>query len=184
MKTGGGNGIGKHVTRPGLSPAGQRAQRVEDSWSPPARRRSEPCSAKLRQWSNPVPAHDKVEALAREVETIQGNLGHLVSELDERRRAFFDVRSQARRHPLILGGVAAGLVAAVAGTIVLVVRHRRREHSAARRWVRWRQAAARAGAHPERVAERTPGVGRKIAGAGGAAVASVLGKRLAKRFVG
>ncbi len=181
MKTGGGNGIGKHVTRPGLSPAGAAGGGQLVPTSPPAER------ALQRQTPPAVdagPAHDKVEALAREVETIQGNLGHLVSELDERRRAFFDVRSQARRHPLILGGVAAGLVAAVAGTIVLVVRHRRREQSAARRWARWRQAAARAGAHPERVAERTPGVGRKIAGAGGAAVASVLGRRLAKRFVG
>ena len=180
MKNGAGNGVGKHVTRPGLSPAGATGGGQLVPTSPPGER------ALQRQTPPTVdaPAHDKVEALAREVETIQGNLGHLVSELDERRRAFFDVRSQARRHPLILGGVAAGLVAAVAGTIILVVRHRRREQSAARRWARWRQAAVRAGAHPERVAERTPGVGRKVASAGGAAVASVLGRRLAKRFVG
>ena len=180
MKISGGNGIGKHLTRPGLSPAGMSGGQLVPT-SPPAERalqRQPPAAV------DAVPAHEKVETLAREVEIIQGNLGHLVSELDERRRAFFDVRSQARRHPLILGGVAAVLVAAVAGTIVLVVRHRRHEQSAARRWARWRQAAARAGAHPERVAERTPSVGRKIAGAGGSAIASVLGRRVAKRFVG
>jgi hypothetical protein len=133
--------------------------------------------------NGPEPA-ERAHTLALEVEAIQGNLGHLVTELDHRRRVFFDVRHQARRHPLVLGLVAAGTLALVAGTIALVVRQRRRQRSLAARWGRLRAAGARIRQHPERVARRPESVGRRIAGAGGSAMASVLGRRLAKQLFG
>jgi 1,4-dihydroxy-2-naphthoyl-CoA synthase len=131
-----------------------------------------------------VEAGHRADELAVEVEVIQGNLGELVTELDQRRHALLDVRRQLRRHPLVLALAAAGAIAAVGGTIALVVRRRRRRRSLAARWGRLRAAVARIGQHPERVARRPPGVGRKIAGAGGSAMASVLGRRVAKRLFG
>ena len=44
-------------------------------------------------------------------------------------------------------------------------------------------ALRRIGAHPERVAERTPKVSRKMLAAGGSAIAAAVGKRIAKRLV-
>ena len=71
----------------------------------------------------------------------------------------------------------------VAGGIALAVARRRRRHSIRTRVVRLRTALRRIAAHPERLGEAQPKVGRKILSAGGTAIASVIGKRLAKRLV-
>ena len=75
------------------------------------------------------------------------------------------------------------MFAVVAGAIVLAVARRRRRRSIGARVTRLREALRRISAHPEYLAGRQPSVSRKVAAAGGSAIASVLGRRLAKRLV-
>ena len=103
-------------------------------------------------------------------------------ELDHRRHAAFDLKLQFRQHAGRLVLVSVAFVAVVAGGVAYVVVHLRRQRSIRMRVRRLRDALRRIGAHPERVAERTPSVSRKMLAAGGAAIASALGKRIAKRL--
>src|SRR5262249_48186869 len=118
-----------------------------------------------------------------EVDGIRGNIGALVRELNQRRHVAFDLKLQFQRHAgrMVIAGVA--VVALVAGGIAYVVARLRRRRSIRARVSRLRAALRRIAAPPERVAEPTPNVSRKLLAAGGTAVASALGKRLAKRFV-
>jgi hypothetical protein len=126
---------------------------------------------------------NEVERLAGEVDHIRGNIGQLVRELNHRRHEAFDLKLQFHRHTgrVVLVGVA--FVAFVAGGIAYVTARLRRRRSIRARVSRLREALRRISAHPERVAERTPTVSRKLLSAGGSAIAAAVGKRIAKRFV-
>ena len=128
--------------------------------------------------AGPAPTGQNVEALQREIEVIREGLDGMVGELDRRRHALFDVRSQLRRHTVPIIAVAAALLGIVAGGIALGVAHRRRRARLAARLTRFRQALRRMIDKPARVAN-TPTVGQRILGAGGAAAASAIGKRMA-----
>ena len=112
------------------------------------------------------------------------NLGDLIGELNNRRRDALDIRLQFRHHAGRL--VLVGAVADRDGR----GRHRAvRRHACgaggrcARGPAACGKALRRALAHPEHLAERRPSVPRKIAAAGGSAVATAIGKRLARRLV-
>ncbi|HVV48810.1 MAG TPA: hypothetical protein VHO06_04050 [Polyangia bacterium] len=127
----------------------------------------------------PPSARETAAALQRQIEAIRDDLAGMVGELDRRRHALFDVR----RHPLPLVAVGAALAALAGGGIALAVVRRRRRARLGARLERLQQALARMIDKPQRVAV-VPGAGRKVAGAAGAAVASVLAKRLAGRLLG
>ncbi len=120
--------------------------------------------------------------LQKEVVAARDGLDRLVGELDRRRHALFDVRGQLRRHPLplILGGLA--VVAAVGGTITLLVLRQRRRKAWPRRVQRLRRSIAAAIRHPDRNHDE-PSAGHKIGVAGGTAAASILAKAGAKRLL-
>jgi hypothetical protein len=82
---------------------------------------------------------------------------------------------------VVLVGVT--FVAFVAGGIAYAVTRLRRRRTIRAKVNRLRTALRRIAAHPERVAERTPNVPRKMLAAGGGAIAAAIGKRIAKRFV-
>jgi len=126
---------------------------------------------------------DEVDALERDVDRIRSNIGELIRELNYRRHEAFDLKLQFQRHAarVILAGAA--MFAVVAGAIVFAVARRRRQRSIGARVTRLRKALRRISAHPEQLAGPQPSVSRKVAAAGGGAIASVLGKRLAKRLV-
>ena len=123
-----------------------------------------------------------MEALQREVESIRSGLDGMVGELDRRRHALFDVRSQLRRHGVPLVALGAALLAIAAGGIALGVAHRRRRARLGPRLARLHRALRRMADQPGRVAN-SPTVGRRILGAGGAAAASVLAKKLASNLL-
>ncbi len=125
----------------------------------------------------------EVGKLESDVDLIRANLGDLIGELNDRRRDALDIRFQFQRHAgrLVLAGVV--MIAMVAGGIALFVSRVRRRRSLPARADRLGKALRRALAHPEHVAERRPSVPRKIAAAGGSAIASALGKRIASRLV-
>jgi hypothetical protein len=125
----------------------------------------------------------EVGKLESDVDLIRANLGDLIGELNNRRRDALDIRLQFQRHAgrLVLAGVV--VIAMVAGGIALFVSRVRRRRSLPVRADRLGKALRRALAHPEHVAERRPSVPRKIAAAGGSAIASALGKRIASRLV-
>ena len=126
----------------------------------------------------PAPTGANVEALQREIEVIREGLDGMVGELDRRRHTLFDVRTQLRRHTVPLIAVAAALLGIVAGGIALGVAHRRRRARLPARLGRFQQALRRMIDKPARVAN-TPTVGQRIIGAGGAAAASAIAKRVA-----
>ena len=126
----------------------------------------------------PAATNENVEALQREIESIRTGLDGMVGELDRRRHTLFDVRSQLRRHAVPLIAIGAALLGIAAGGIALGVAHRRRRARLGPRLDRLHKALRRMVDQPGRVAN-SPSVGRKIVGAGGAAAASVLAKRLA-----
>jgi hypothetical protein len=128
-------------------------------------------------------AENEVDSLELEVDRIRHNIGELVRELNHRRHEAFDLRLQFRQHAgrLVLVGVA--FAALIAGTIALAAARLRRRRSIRTRVTKLRDALRRISAHPERVAERQPNVPRKLLAAGGTAIATALGKKLAKRLV-
>ena len=128
--------------------------------------------------AGPAPTGERVEALQREIESIRDGLDGMVGELDRRRHSLFDVRTQLRRHTVPLIAVAAALLGITAGGIALGVAHRRRRARLGARLARFQQALRRMVDKPARVAN-TPTIGQKIIGAGGAAAASMVAKRLA-----
>ena len=123
------------------------------------------------------------DTLEREVAEIRGNLGDLVSELDHRRHEVFALRRQIRRHPLYLAIAGVAVLGLVGAAVALAVDRRHRQRSALARMHRLRGAFGRMADHPERVARETPDVARKVAGAAGAAIASALARKLAKKWL-
>ena len=132
---------------------------------------------------------EKVEHLEKDVERIRDNIGALIGELNQRRHDAFDLKLQFRRHRQGFVVVVAALACSIAGTIALLFARRRRRRSFTGRarhlrlaMHRLRRTFGRIVAHPDRL-EHGPTVSHKVAAAGGAAIASVLGKNLAKRLV-
>ena len=125
----------------------------------------------------------QVDTLEQEVDRIRGNIGALVRELNHRRHDALDLKLQFRQHAgrMVLVGVA--LVAFIAGSIALARARIRRRRTVRAKINRLRTALRRIANHPERVAERTPNVPRKLLAAGGSAIAAAFGKRIAKRLV-
>ena len=125
----------------------------------------------------------EVDALEREVDRIRSNIGELIRELNHRRHEALDLRLQLRQHAGRVLLVGAVVVATIAGGIALILARLRRRRSVRVRVSQLRGALRRLSKHPELLAEHGPSVSRKVAAAGGGAIASVLGKRLAKRLV-
>jgi hypothetical protein len=126
----------------------------------------------------------EVDELEREVDRIRGNIGELIRELNHRRHEAMDLRLQLREHAGRVLLVGAVVVATIAGGIALVIARVRRRRSIRVRVGQLRAALRRLSKHPERLAsDKGPSVSRKVAAAGGSAIASVLGKRLARRLV-
>ncbi len=129
---------------------------------------------RLKRDGSPYGAVDRVSG---EIDTLRGDLGNLVAELDRRRHDAFDFRLQMRRHPVAVA-VSVAATALVAGSLLaLVARARRRRHRPSVRVRETRQAMARLLEHPERVACEAS-TGQKIAAAVGTLVATTLVKRL------
>ena len=124
-----------------------------------------------------------VDALEDDVDRIRRNIGELIRELNHRRHDAFDLRLQFREHAARLVLVGAALCAMVAGVIALAVSRGRHRRSFRARAGRLGHALRRLIAHPEQLTVRGQSFPRKVATAGGTAVASVLGKRVARRLV-
>jgi hypothetical protein len=125
----------------------------------------------------------EVDELEREVDRIRSNIAELIRELNHRRHEALDLRLQLREHAGRVLLVGAVVVATIAGGIALVLARLRRRRSIRLRVGQLRGALRRIAKHPERLAEGGPSVSRRVAAAGGSAIASVLGKRLAQRLV-
>jgi hypothetical protein len=130
----------------------------------------------------PPPPAEKAAELEKEIEGIRGKLDGMVGELDRRRHELFDVKAQLRRHAVPLVAVAVALLGIAGGGIALGLSRRRRQQRLGARLTRLQEAMRRMIAKPNQVAT-TPGVGQKIAGAGGAAAASIVVKALARRVL-
>ena len=133
---------------------------------------------------------DKVEWLEQDIDRIRNNIGAVIGELNQRRHDAFDLKLQFRRHARAFVLVVAAMVGSLAAVVALGLARRRHRHSlvgrahhARRAAHRLRRALGHFVAHPDRLMDRAPSVTRKVAAAGGAAMASVLGKRLARRLV-
>ena len=128
-------------------------------------------------------AHADVDSLERDIEQIRGNLGGLIGELDHRRHEAFDLRRQLRRHGLFFGLTLLAVVGLATSGILIYRERARRRRALPARLRRLRVAVRRMVAQPERVAEPQPRVGKKILAAGGTAIASVIGRRVAQRII-
>jgi hypothetical protein len=124
-----------------------------------------------------------VDALEHDVERIRHNIGELIRELNHRRHRAFDLKLQFQQHAVRVVLIGAAVVALFAGSIVLAVARRRHRRTFRARAGRFAKALRRLIEHPEKLGAREPSVPRKVAGAGGSAMASVFGKRLAQRLV-
>ncbi len=125
---------------------------------------------------------ETVGKVSGEIESLRGELGALVAELDRRRHEAFDLGLQARRHPIAVAVAAAPLALAVGGLLALLVAGRRRRQRPAERIKETRRALARIMDQPHRVA-RDPSIPRKVAAAAATAAAAALAKRLVQRQV-
>jgi hypothetical protein len=121
--------------------------------------------------------------LERDIETIRGNLGGLIGELDHRRHEALDVRLQLRRHGLLLGLGLLAVAGVVTGVVLMRRARKRRRRRLPARLRSLRHAVQRMVAEPDRVVESQPRVPKRILAAAGAAAASVVGRRVAERIV-
>ena len=125
---------------------------------------------------------ETVGKVSGEIESLRGELGALVAELDRRRHEAFDLGLQARRHPVAVAVVAATLALAVGGLVALVVAGQRRRQRPTERLKETRRALARILDQPHRVG-RDPSIPRKVVAAAATAAAAALAKRLIQRQV-
>jgi hypothetical protein len=127
-------------------------------------------------------AGQHVRQVSREIESLRGELGTLVAELDRRRHELFDLGLQVRRHPVAVAVAAATGALLLGGLVALAVRGRRERRRPVVRARETRRALARLLDHPDRVAAE-PSVGQKILAAAGAAAGTALAKRMIDRYV-
>lgn len=123
------------------------------------------------------------EHLTKDINQIRDNLGDLVGELDHRRHELFDWRLQLRRHGLALAIGTVVVAGLVAGGVAV---HRARQPSyprLSRRWNDLRDSVALAVGRRRREPQAKPALAKQIVGAAAAALASVLARRLAERFL-
>jgi hypothetical protein len=125
---------------------------------------------------------ETVGRVSGEIDSLRGELGALVGELDRRRHEAFDLGLQARRHPVVAAIAAATLALAIGGLIALAVGTRRRRRRPSVRARETRRALARLLDHPDRVAAE-PTVAHKAVAAAAAAAAATLARRLIQRQV-
>ncbi len=118
-----------------------------------------------------------VSRVSGEIETLRGDLGSLVAELDRRRHEAFDLGLQVKRHPVVVAAAAAAAALLAGGLLALAIRARRRRRRPTVRAREARRAISRLLDHPERIA-REASYGEKIAVAVGSLVATTLVKRL------
>jgi hypothetical protein len=123
-----------------------------------------------------------VRRVAGEIEVLRGDIGSLVSELDRRRHELFDLRLQAKRHPVVVMAAAATAALVVGGLLAVAVRARRDRHRPSVRAREVRDALARLLDHPDRVAAETS-VLDKVLAAAGVAAGTTLARRLVNRMV-
>jgi len=136
---------------------------------------------------NGVTKHHPTEAdarvLERNIDEMRDHLSELLNELNRRRRDAMNIRLQMQRRPVAVVLTAVAVVGAIAGIVALAITRWHHRRSLLGRADRMRLALRRIAAHPELLAEPEATVSHKIAAAGGTALASVLGKQLAKRLV-
>jgi putative intracellular protease/amidase len=125
---------------------------------------------------------DQVRRVSGEIDMLRGDLANLVAELDRRRHEMFDLRLQARRHPVLLASVAAGAALLLGAGIAVAVRSRRERQRPVNRAREVRRAMARLVEHPEDVAAK-PTIREAIISAVGVAIATTLARRLVDRVV-
>lgn len=123
-----------------------------------------------------------VGRVSTEIATLRDELGGLVGELDRRRREAFDLRLQARRHPVALAVTVTAVALVVGGVVAIAVRARHERRRPSVRAAEARRALSRIFAHPERVGAR-PSVAQKVLAAALAAAATTLVKRIVERRV-
>ena len=122
-------------------------------------------------------SEETVGKVSGEIESIRGEIGALVAELDRRRHEAFDLRLQARRHPVALAIVAVTLALAVGGLVALAVTARERRRRPSVRARETRRALQRNLQKPHRVAAE-PSLPGKIIAAAATATAATLARRL------
>jgi hypothetical protein len=126
-------------------------------------------------------AGEHADELEREVAGLRNRLGALITELGRRRREAFDVRLQARRHPVstVLG---TALVLGLVGLGIAAVVHRRRQARSLQGRIRALRRALASLSEPG--GRHEPAISRKLVAAGGSAMASTLGRRVGKSLFG
>ncbi len=123
-----------------------------------------------------------VSRVSGEIELLRSEIGNIVGELDRRRHELFDLRLQAKRHPVALAIAAAGAALVVGGLIALAVRSRREARSPSRRAREVSRALSRLVDHPDRVAAEES-VRNKILAAAGIAAGTAVARRLVDRLM-
>jgi hypothetical protein len=117
-----------------------------------------------------------------EIDTLRGELGNLVAELDRRRHEALDIGLQLRRHPVAVAVVATSAALLVGGAIALIVRTRHERRRPTARVREARRALGRLLEDPYHVA-REPSMGTRILGAAATAAGAALARRVVNRVV-
>ncbi len=126
------------------------------------------------------------EQMEKAADRIRDELMVTLKELDRRRHAATDIRTQLRGRAPILIGVGVGLVGISAGTAFLVARRRRRVAKQVR--PRW-NALVRAWEHPNRLATRAAerpfpvALGQKLAISFAVAFGTQIARRIARSML-
>ena len=123
---------------------------------------------------------DTVGRVAGEIQSLRGELGGLVAELDRRRHEAFDLRLQLKRHPVAAAIAAAGAALVLGGLLAAAVRSRRQHRRPSVRARETRRALARLLDHPDRVAAE-PSISNKVATAVLSLAATIIAKRVLER---
>jgi hypothetical protein len=130
--------------------------------------------------NEPIPEH--VRRVSGEIDSLRGEIGTLVSELDRRRHEMFDVGLQVKRHPVVVIVAASAVALAVGGLVALAIRSRRQHRRPSSRVREARRAIGRLLEHPDRVAAE-PSVATKVLVAAGTAAGSAMARRLVDRLM-
>ncbi len=125
---------------------------------------------------------ETVGKVSGEIDSLRGELGALVAELDRRRHEALDLGLQVRRHPVAVAVAAVTLALAVGGLVALVVAGQRRRQRPTEKLKETRRALARIMDQPHR-GGRDPSIPRKVVAAAATAAAATLVKRLIQRQV-